>query len=64
MDHNDLSESLAVALEAARGAGSTIMEFYGSKYIIKEKTKGQPVTPADLAANLQIQKIIIVRKNI
>jgi len=55
---NDLSEELATAERAAREAGSTIMAMFGKEYHIEEKSKGNPVTAADFAANNKIQEII------
>ncbi len=59
MDENHLSEALKVAEGAAREAGETIMALYGTDYHIEEKAKGQPVTAADLEANLKIQEAIL-----
>lgn len=61
MRDNDLSKSLEVAERAAREAGETIMALYGTNYRIEEKGKGQPVTPADLEANLKIQEVLLGR---
>ena len=54
----NLSEELATAERAAREAGSTIMAMFGKEYHIEEKSKGNPVTAADFAANRKIQEII------
>ncbi|MBI4488962.1 MAG: 3'(2'),5'-bisphosphate nucleotidase CysQ [Deltaproteobacteria bacterium] len=57
-DQNNFSEELKTAEKAAREAGSIIMALYGKDYRIEEKGKGNPVTTADLEANLKIQEII------
>ena len=54
-------EEMKIAERAAREAGEIIMAFYGKKYCIEEKEKGQPVTAADLAANVRIQEVLLGR---
>jgi myo-inositol-1(or 4)-monophosphatase len=49
---------LAAAEKAAREAGSTIMGLFKGKFDIREKSKNNPVTTADLEANR------IIRENI
>ncbi|MFQ5850990.1 MAG: 3'(2'),5'-bisphosphate nucleotidase CysQ [Candidatus Binatia bacterium] len=58
---NSFSEELRVAEMAAREAGETIMALYGKDYRIEKKVEGDPVTTADLEANLKIQKILLGR---
>lgn len=55
------AEELAVAERAAREAGRVIMSFYGKKYRVEEKKKGDPVTEADLEANSKIREILLGR---
>lgn len=58
MSTKDFSEELRVAELAAREAGSIVMALYGKDYRIEEKSKGNPVTTADLVANAKIHEII------
>ncbi len=58
VDVNDFSDELKVAETAAREAGRIIMDLYGKEYRIEEKSKGNPVTAADLEANRKIREII------
>jgi myo-inositol-1(or 4)-monophosphatase len=58
---NHFGEELETAELAAREAGQAIMSFYGKKYRIDEKKKGDPVTEADLEANSRIRKILLSR---
>ncbi len=51
-------EELVVAKRAAREAGSVIMRLFKGKYEIQQKTKNNPVTTADLAANRKIRDMI------
>ena len=51
-------EELAVAENAARKAGSVVMELFKGKFDVHEKSKNNPVTTADLEANR------IIRENI
>ena len=55
---NHFSEELETAERAAREAGWIIMALYGKDYRIEEKSKGNPVTTADLEANRKIREII------
>jgi len=53
------TEETATAERAAREAGAIVMDFYGKDYQIREKNRGDPVTAADLEANLRIRQIIL-----
>jgi myo-inositol-1(or 4)-monophosphatase len=55
----DLAEEVAAAEKAAREAGAIVMGLYGKDYQIREKNRGDPVTAADLEANLRIREIIL-----
>ncbi len=55
------SEEAAVAERAAKEAGSIIMRLFKGKYDVHEKSKNNPVTSADLAANRKIREIILDR---
>lgn len=55
---NSFSKELEIAEKAAREAGWIIMGLYGKDYVITEKGKNDPVTTADLEANLKIQEIV------
>lgn len=55
---NHFSEELETAERAVREAGWIIMALYGKDYRIEEKSKGNPVTTADLEANRKIREII------
>jgi myo-inositol-1(or 4)-monophosphatase len=55
---DSFSEEIETAEEAAREAGSIIMALFGKDYRIEEKSKGNPVTAADLEANRKIREII------
>jgi myo-inositol-1(or 4)-monophosphatase len=59
--YDDFAEEIAVTEKAAREAGAIIMALYGKDYRIQEKRRGDPVTAADLEANLAIRKIILDR---
>ena len=52
-------EELAIAEEAVREAGSIIMGLFKGKFDIREKSKNNPVTTADIEANRKIREIII-----
>lgn len=54
----DLADELALITEATRAAGVLVMPFFG-KVKSWEKTKGSPVTEADLAADLLLKKQLI-----
>jgi myo-inositol-1(or 4)-monophosphatase len=51
-------QEVEIAEKAVREAGSIIMRWYGSDYRVEEKSKGNPVTTADLEANAAIRKTI------
>jgi myo-inositol-1(or 4)-monophosphatase len=55
------SEESAVAEHAAKEAGSIIMRLFKGKFDVHEKSKNNPVTSADLAANRKIREIILGR---
>ena len=55
------SEESAVAEYAAKEAGSIIKRLFKGKYDVHEKSKNNPVTSADLAANRKIREIILGR---
>lgn len=54
-------EEAQVAEEAAREAGSVIMSLFKGHFDVREKSKNNPVTTADLAANRKIREIITSR---
>lgn len=54
-------EELDTAERAAKEAGAAIMGMFKGKYDIKEKSKNNPVTTADLEANRLIQEIVRTR---
>jgi myo-inositol-1(or 4)-monophosphatase len=58
---NYFTEETATAERAAREAGAIVMGLYGKEYQIREKNRGDPVTAADLEANLKIRQIILER---
>ncbi|HEY2986348.1 MAG TPA: 3'(2'),5'-bisphosphate nucleotidase CysQ [Candidatus Binatia bacterium] len=58
---NDFFQELETAERAAREAGAIIMGYYGKEYRIEEKSKNNPVTVADLEANVKIQEILLGR---
>ena len=55
------SEETAVAEYAAKEAGSIVMRLFKGKFDVHEKSKNNPVTSADLAANRKIREIILGR---
>ncbi|MPZ76640.1 MAG: 3'(2'),5'-bisphosphate nucleotidase CysQ [Deltaproteobacteria bacterium] len=57
--HFPYREELETAEEAAREAGSIIMRLFKGKFDVKEKSKNNPVTTADIDANLKIREIIL-----
>jgi len=52
------SEELGIAEQAARDAGAAIMGLFRGKYDVREKSKNNPVTTADLEANRIIRERI------
>ena len=58
---NHFSEELETAVQAAKEAGTIIMALFGKDYRIEEKSKGNPVTTADIEANRKIQEILLGR---
>ena len=52
------SEEIETAERAAREAGAIIMALFKGNYDVQEKSKNNPVTSADLAANRRIRDII------
>ena len=55
---NPFSDELGTTVKAAKEAGAIIMALFGKDYRIEEKSKGNPVTTADLEANRKIREII------
>jgi myo-inositol-1(or 4)-monophosphatase len=51
-------EEWDAAEDAARAAGSIIMGLFKGNFDVREKSKGNPVTTADIAANRKIREII------
>jgi myo-inositol-1(or 4)-monophosphatase len=61
MSEQPYSEDLAAARLAAKEAGAIIMRLFKGKYDVEEKSKNNPVTTADLAANRKIHETILDR---
>jgi myo-inositol-1(or 4)-monophosphatase len=61
MPHPDVpySRELATAESAGREAGAIIMGLFKGKYDVQEKSRNNPVTTADLAANARIRDIVL-----
>jgi myo-inositol-1(or 4)-monophosphatase len=59
-DHN-YREELATAEEAVHEAGSIVMRLFKGKFDIREKSKNNPVTTADIEANRRIREIVTGR---
>ncbi len=57
----DFAAEVAASENAAREAGAIVMALYGKEYDIREKSRGNPVTAADLEANHRIREIILGR---
>lgn len=55
------ADELRAAEEAARAAGDVIARLYRGDYRVREKSRGNPVTTADLMANKAIRGIIEAR---
>ena len=55
------AEELRVAESAARAAGDVIAGLYRGDYRVREKSRGNPVTTADLMANRAIREIVAAR---
>src|SRR3989304_1632544 len=55
---NPFSEELEIAVREAKEAGGSIIGLFGKDYRFGEKSKGNPVTTADLEANRKIREII------
>src|SRR5215216_2180849 len=59
MTNNHLyAEEMAVAERAAAEAGALVMGLFKGKYDVREKSKNNPVTTADLEANRIIRETI------
>jgi len=59
MSENRLySDEMATAERAAREAGAIVIGMFKGKFDVQEKSKNNPVTSADLAANQKIHEII------
>ncbi|MGH7784877.1 MAG: 3'(2'),5'-bisphosphate nucleotidase CysQ, partial [Candidatus Binatia bacterium] len=52
-------DELSAAEKAAREAGSVIMGMFKGKFDIREKSKNNPVTTADIEANRKIREVIL-----
>jgi len=61
MTEFNFAEELETAERAAREAGAIIMGYFGKKFHIEEKSKNNPVTVADLEANIKIQQVLLGR---
>jgi myo-inositol-1(or 4)-monophosphatase len=61
MGNHLYSEESAVAEYAAKEAGSIVMRLFKGKFDVHEKSKNNPVTSVDLAANRKIHDIILGR---
>ncbi len=55
------ADELRAAVEAARAAGEIIAGLYRGDYRVEEKSRGNPVTTADLMANQAIREILAKR---
>lgn len=55
----DLDTALAVAKDAAHAAGDVLLSYYTSQYAVYEKSRGNPVTTADLEANELLHKALL-----
>ena len=53
-----MKNELKSSIEAARGAGSIIMQYYKSKYEIRDKSYHNPVTTADNAADKYLRETL------
>jgi len=53
-----MKNELKSAIDAARGAGSIIMQYYKSKYEIRDKSYHNPVTTADHAADTYLKETL------
>src|SRR5919109_4315372 len=56
--NNFYREEMEAAERAAREAGAIIMELFKGKFDVQEKSKNNPVTTADIAANQKIRQVI------
>ena len=61
VSRGDFAEELRIAERAAREAGAVIMGLYGKDCRIEEKSRGHPVTAADLEADRTIREILLDR---
>ena len=55
------TDELGAAVDAARAAGEIIAGLYRGDYRVEEKSRGNPVTTADLMANRAIREILAAR---
>ena len=53
------SRELKVALEAADSAGEIVRGFYRQRFDVWQKSKDQPVTDADLAADKTLKSVLL-----
>ncbi|HEY7221612.1 MAG TPA: 3'(2'),5'-bisphosphate nucleotidase CysQ [Candidatus Binatia bacterium] len=58
-DSQSYKDELALAERAARAAGSTVMGLFKGKFDVREKSKNNPVTTADIEANRIIRETIV-----
>jgi myo-inositol-1(or 4)-monophosphatase len=58
-DSQPYKDELAIAERAARAAGSTVMGLFKGKFDVREKSKNNPVTTADIEANRIIREHIL-----
>lgn len=55
----ELRHALAVAQEATRRAGAAILSYYTSRYAVRHKSGGNPVTTADIEANTVLREALL-----
>lgn len=55
----DTQDALTTARDAVHQAGETILSYYTSRYAIRYKGGGSPVTPADLEANAVLREALL-----
>ena len=58
ISHFQFSAELGVAEQAARDAGRVVMALFKGKFDVREKSKNNPVTSADLEANRIIRQCV------
>ena len=53
-----MRKELEIAIQAAKAAGDIVMQYYQGSYTVRDKSRNNPVTTADLEADHTIREVI------